>query len=324
MIGHRGASGYRPEHTRAAYELAIALGADALEPDIVATRDGVLVIRHENEISGTTDVAEHPEFASRRTTKTIDGQSLTGWFTEDFTWEELSTLRARERLPQLRPTSATFDGRYPILRLVDLLGVLDATAAAPGGRAVGLVAEVKHPTYFASIGLALEERVATELAAWGHPDRLVVECFEQSALTTLQGLGLDATYVYLLEDRGSAPDLVARHGKKALPYAAQLTSAGLGRLAREVDGVSVAKSLLLADGGRSSTDLVARAHADGLRAFTWTARPENKFLAPANRGGGGSGGWGDWRAEFEVLLGTGLDGIFADHTDLAVSARDEL
>ncbi|HXR44580.1 MAG TPA: glycerophosphodiester phosphodiesterase family protein, partial [Pseudolysinimonas sp.] len=144
VIGHRGASGYRPEHSRSAYELAIALGADAVEPDIVATRDGELVLRHENDISGTTDVARHPEFAARRTTKTVDGASITGWFTEDFTWDELSTLRVVERLPALRPHSASFDGLQPMLRLRDLLTILDDAT-----RAVDLVAEIKHPSYFA-------------------------------------------------------------------------------------------------------------------------------------------------------------------------------
>ena len=157
IIGHRGASGYRPEHTRAAYELAFRLGADAVEPDIVATRDGVLVLRHENEISGTTDVASRPEFADRRTTKLIDGARLTGWFTEDFTWAELSTLRAVERLPQVRQASATFDGLEPILRLSDLLGIIDD---ASGQRQRIMVAELKHATYFESIGLPLDELFA--------------------------------------------------------------------------------------------------------------------------------------------------------------------
>lgn len=324
VIGHRGASGYRPEHTRASYELAIALGADAVEPDIVATKDGVLVLRHENEISGTTDVAAHPEFASRRTTKRIDGVSLTGWFTEDFTWSELQTLRAVERLPQLRQASSTFDGAEPILRLRDLLDLLD-DAAARTGRDIRLVAEVKHPTYFASIGLPLDELVAAELARWDRPDRLIVECFEQGVLMRLRERGIAGRYVYLLESRGSAPDLRARFGRRALPYAAQLTGAGLARLAHEVDGVSVDKSLLLdarTDGSVRATDLVARIHDAGLTAFTWTLRPENRFLAPGNRRGTSPRDWGEWRREFDLVLSTGIDGIFVDHPDLGVAARD--
>jgi len=323
VIGHRGAPGYRPEHTRSSYELAIALGADAVEPDIVATSDGVLVLRHENEISGTTDVAEHPQFASRRTTKRIDGVNLTGWFTEDFTWAELQTLRAKERIPQLRQSSATFDGTEPILRLADLLQLLD-TASARTGRRVGIVAEIKHATYFRSIGLPLEERVAAELRAWDDGDGITVECFEQSALTATKAAEVPGRFVYLLEDRGSAPDLRARFGRRALPYSAQLTDAGLARLAREVDGISVNKSLLVTDGPHGTvraTDLVRRAHDAGLSVFTWTLRPENRFLHPAHRVGRSPRDWGDWRREFELVVSTGLDGIFVDHPDLGVAIR---
>lgn len=326
VIGHRGASGYRPEHTRSSYELALALGADAVEPDIVATKDGVLVLRHENEISGTTDVAAHPEFAGRRTTKRIDGVSLTGWFTEDFTWSELSTLRAVERLPQIRQSSSSFDGTQPVLRLRELLDLLDGERAR-SGREVALVAEVKHPTHFSSIGLPLDELLAAELGRWNSPDRLIVECFEQGVLTQLKERGIAARYVYLLESKGSAPDLVARFGRKALPYAAQLTASGLARLAQDVDGVSVDKTLLLdaaKDGQVRLTDLVSRIHDAGLSAFTWTLRPENRFLSPAHRRGTAPRDWGDWRREFELVLSSGIDGIFVDHPDLGVAARDGL
>ena len=318
VIGHRGASGYRPEHTRASYELALTLGADAVEPDIVATRDGVLVIRHENEISGTTDVAEHPEFAHLRTTKRVDGVSLTGWFTEDFTWAELSTLRAVERLPQLRQSSSSFDRMQPILRLRDLLDLLDHERARTG-REVRLVAEVKHPTYFASIGLPLDELVAAELTRWNQPHLLIVECFEQTVLTQLRSRGVEAQYVYLIEARGSAPDLRAAHGRRALAYAAQLTPAGLARLAGDVHGVSLDKGIILGDPG-----IVPSIHDAGLSAFTWTLRPENRFLAPENRRGTAPRDWGDWQREFGVILGTGVDGIFVDHPDLGRAARDGL
>ncbi len=325
VIGHRGASGYRPEHTRASYELAVALGADAVEPDIVATKDGVLVLRHENEISGTTDIASRPEFADRRVTKRIDGVSLTGWFTEDFTWAELSTLRAVERLPQLRQGSATFDGLQPILRFDELLDLLDDVADRTG-RIIQLVAEVKHPTHFASVGLPLDDLLGNELGRWNHPDRLIVECFEQNILMQLKGRGIEARYVYLVESKGSAPDLVASFGRKALPYSAQLTNAGLARLARDVDGVSIDKNLLLEvkDGLVTATDLVARVHAAGLSAYTWTLRPENRFLAPPHRFGKPLRDWGDWRREFDLILSTGIDGIFVDHPDLGVAARDGL
>lgn len=318
VIAHRGASGYRPEHTRSAYDLAITLGVDAIEPDIVATRDGVLVLRHENEISGTTDVATRPEFAARRATKRVDGVSLTGWFTEDFTWDELTTLRATERLPLVRQASATFDGTEPILRLRDLLEILDAGAERTG-RPISVVAEVKHPTYFASIGLPLDELIADELKAWDDGERIIVECFEQTVLTEIRDRGVHGRFIYLVESRGSAPDLVARFGAKALPYSAQLTDAGLARLAKHVDGVSLDKSLLLRATG---ADLVTRAHAAGLEVYTWTLRPENRFLAPARRIGKAAAAWGDWRGEFEGILATGVDGIFVDHPDLGVAARD--
>jgi glycerophosphoryl diester phosphodiesterase len=320
VIGHRGASGYRPEHTRSAYELAIALGVDAIEPDIVATRDGVLVLRHENEISGTTDVASRPEFADRRATKKVDGVSHTGWFTEDFTWAELRTLRAVERLPQVRQSSATFDGTEGILRLRDLLDILDAGAERTG-REIAIVAEVKHPTYFASIGLPLHELVAAELTAWDDGSRTIVECFEQTVLGQIRERGVVGRFVYLVEARGSAPDQVARFGAKALPYAAQLTEAGMARLAKSVDGVSVDKSMLLKPEGAA---LVARAHAAGLEVFTWTLRPENRFLTPPNRVGKAPAVWGNWRHEFGAVLATGVDGVFVDHPDLGIAARAEV
>lgn len=323
VIGHRGASGYRPEHSRSAYELAFALGADAVEPDIVATKDGVLVLRHENEISGTTDAAKHPEFATRRVTKVIDGQSLTGWFTEDFTWAELATLRVVERLPHLRQTSTTFDGRERILRLSDLMEIVDA-AAASRGRPLAMVAEIKHATHFASVGLPLDELFARDVAGWATEDNLIIESFEQSVLLKIRERGVPGRLVFLAERSGAPADLVARDGSAARSYADHLTTAGLATLAETVDGVSVDKRLVLdLDSSGSAlgiTDLVARAHAAGLLVFTWTLRPENKFLSKNFRGSGGASAWGKWRREFELVLSSGLDGVFADHADLALAA----
>ena len=322
VIAHRGASGYRPEHTRAAYELAFTLGADAVEPDIVACKDGVLVLRHENEISGTTDVAAHPEFAHLRTTKVIDGERLTGWFTEDFTWAELSTLRSRERLPGVRTGSATFDDRWGILRLSDLLSIIDEQSERLG-RGLIMVAEIKHATHFASVGLPLHELFAAEVAGWATPTNLIVESFEQSVLGEIRALGVPGRYVYLVDRSGSAADLVARWGPKALPYSAQVTSAGLGRLATAVDGISVDKRMLLdASSPSGTTDLVDRAHAAGLLVFTWTLRAENRFLARHLRRGSAGRDFGEWRSEFELILGTGVDGVFADQPDLVLSLFD--
>ena len=324
VIGHRGASGYRPEHTRAAYELAFTLGADAVEPDIVATKDGVLVLRHENEISGTTDVASRPEFAGRRATKVIDGDTLTGWFTEDFTWAELSTLRATERLPSVRPNGASFDGMQPVLRLRDLTDIIDAASIAQGRQLI-MVAEIKHATYFASIGLPLDELFAAEIAGWATPENLITESFEQTVLMQIRERRVPGRIVFLAESAGSPADLVARLGRRAIPYSAHLTNAGLARLADDgVDGVSVDKTLLLrVDATRrtlGTTDLVDRAHAAGLAVFTWTLRAENRFLAANLRRGRSPRDYGNWATEFDLLLGTGLDGVFADQPDLVLEA----
>jgi glycerophosphoryl diester phosphodiesterase len=322
VIAHRGASGYRPEHTRAAYELAFALGADAVEPDLVASKDGVLVIRHENEISGTTDVASRPEFSGRRTTKVIDGESLTGWFTEDFTWAELATLGAVERIPRLRRASATFDGQSGILRLEDLLEIIDR-AVAKQGRPLVLVAEIKHATHFASIGLPLDELFADAIRGWATADNLVVESFEQGVLGRIRARGIPGRLVFLADSEGGPADLAG-----ARSFADHLTPAGLERLAAEVDGVSVSKKLLLHLDARGravgTTDLVERAHAAGLAVFCWTLRAENKYLPRNLRGKGTPGDFGDWLAGFRLLMETGLDGVFADQPDLAVAARASL
>lgn len=320
VIAHRGASGYRPEHTRAAYELAIELGAEAIEPDIVATSDGVLVLRHENEISGTTNVAFLPKFADRKTTKVIDGIEYEGWFTEDFTWAELSTLRAAERLPGIRRGSATFIGGGGILRLSDLLELIDAA-----GRPIILVAEIKHPTYFASIGLSLDELFAAAIKDWATPVNLIVESFEKSVLGRIRARGIPGQYVYLLEDEGCPPDYVAALGGNAPTYASFLTDDGLASLVGEVDGISVPKSLILRtdDSGNvmGVTGLVRRAHALGLTAWVWTLRAENHFLAPNLRKGTADAAYGEWETEFRMIMATGVDGVFADQPDLALRAR---
>jgi glycerophosphoryl diester phosphodiesterase len=325
VIGHRGASGYRPEHTRTAYELAFRLGADAVEPDIVASKDGVLVLRHENEISGTTDVAAHPEFASRRTTKTVDGRAVTGWFTEDFTWAELDTLRARERLPAIRQGSASFDGSARLLRLRDLTDLMDV-AAIELGRPLIMVAEIKHANYFESIGLPLDKLFADEITGWATSTNLIVESFEQTVLQQIRERGVPGRYVLLCEASGSPADLVAQWGTAALPYSKYLTTEGLSRLSGVVDGISVDKSLLLlkdaAGNVTGTTDLVDRAHAAGLGVFCWTLRPENKFLAKRFRRGSVARDFGDWAGEFRLILATGLDGVFTDHPDLVLEVLE--
>jgi glycerophosphoryl diester phosphodiesterase len=331
VIGHRGAPGYRPEHTTAAYELAFALGADAVEPDLVATRDGVLVLRHENEISGTTDVSSRPEFAGRRTTREVDGRRLTGWFTEDFTWAELATLRATERLGALRPLSASFDGRYPVIRLRDLFEIVDRAAVAQG-RMLRLVAEFKHATYFGGLGLPLDELFAAELeaAGWGAGDeRLILESFEPTLLDRLAERGVHGRRVFLLEDAGAPSDLVSAEGRGAPRYDHFATEAGLLALAGRFDGVSVGKARLLAAPPTESVaehpltgaELVDAAHSAGLEVYTWTLRPENRFLSPDRRRSAARAGIGDWPGEFRQIIETGVDGLFLDHPDLGVIAR---
>lgn len=293
------------------------MGIDAVEPDVVATKDGVLVIRHENEISGTTNIADFPEFADRKTTKTIDGQALTGWFTEDFTWDELSVLRCRERLPKIRHTSASFNDTQPILRLPDLLDLV-RSASAEHGREIGIVLEIKHATYFASIGLDLAPLIDRDLRAGGWADGelpLTIECFESTVLGHLRARGIAASYIYLIEAAGRPFDLVTARGRKAPTYRATVQPKGLDGLVGTVDGISVNKRMLLARGNT----IVPDAHARGLKVFTWTARPENAFLSTDFRTGGGRAAFGDYESEWSAIAETGVDGVFVDHPDLGVS-----
>ncbi len=248
------------------------------------------MLRHENEVSGTTDVADHPEFAHLRTTKTVDGQSVTGWFTEDFTWAELRTLRVRERLTQLRPASAAHDGEEGVLLLEDLLGILDA---AP--RPVGLVAEVKHAHYFEQAGFPMAQLLDDALgdAGWRGDDRLTIESFEKTVLRQLGSLGTGGRLVYLQEARGSAADEVAAHGSSAPTWASERTDVALAGFAEEFHGISVDLKTLMAGVDSVAVDdprpvrsvVVERAHAAGLAVYTWTLRPENRFL-PRRSGAG--------------------------------------
>lgn len=324
VIAHRGASGYRAEHTRSAYELALVMGADALEPDIVVSSDGVLVLRHESELGGTTDIGAHPEFAERHTTKTVDGETRTGWFSEDFTWAELSTLRARERLPEVRPESAKHDGTEPLLRLSELLDIIDL-AAASQSRQIVLVAELKHAHYFTALGLPLDELFAAAVDGWATADNLVVESFELTVLRKLRARRVPGKRIFLIEHSGAPADAVALHGDNAYSYADHLTTEGLAALANEVDGVSVSRRLILvrdaAGNATGITDVVARAHAAGLLVFTWTLRPENLFLCANHRIGQDPHAWGNWPAEFGLIMSSGVDGVFADQPDLAIEAR---
>jgi glycerophosphoryl diester phosphodiesterase len=320
VIAHRGASGYRPEHTLAAYRLAIRQGADYIEPDVVSTRDGVLVARHENEISGTTDVAEHPEFADRRTTKVIDGRSVTGWFTEDFTLAELRTLRAVERLPQVRPDNTRHDGRYRVPTLDEVLALADR-------RGVGVYPETKHPTYFDSVGLSLEEPLVTALEARDlddAEDEVVVQSFETGNLRELDTM-TDVDLAQLVDASGAPYDLVAAGDPRT--YRDLVTPAGMAEIATYADGVGAHKDLVLprdASGATSEpSDLVADAHAQDLVVHVWTLRAENQFMASDFRVGSDPAAHGDMAAETQAFLDAGVDGVFADHPDVAVAALED-
>jgi glycerophosphoryl diester phosphodiesterase len=303
VIAHRGASGYRPEHTLASYELAIEQGADFIEPDVVSTKDGVLVARHENEIGGTTDVATHPEFTDRRTTKMIDGARQNGWFTEDFTFDELRTLRARERLPVVRPGSAALDGRFGVPTLQEVADVARREGERRG-HPVGLYPETKHPAYFRSIGLPLEEPLVATLHSAGYRGveaPVFIQSFESDSLRRLAGM----TSLRLAQLLSAGPQAAERTDARAL--------ADVARYAR---AIGADKDLVIP---RDSTgnllapsSLVADAHAAGLLVHAWTFRAEAAFL-PANVR--------DAAAEYAVFYATGLDGVFTDQPDLAVAAR---
>jgi glycerophosphoryl diester phosphodiesterase len=324
VIGHRGASGYRPEHTLAAYELGARLGAHYVEPDLVATKDGVLVARHENEISGTTDVASRPEFAARRTTKVVDGATITGWFTEDFTLAELRTLRARERIPDLRQRNTLYDGRFTIptfQEVIDLVRRLSRELR----RRIGIYPETKHPTYFRSIGLPLEERLVATLRRNRLNRRrasVFVQSFETANLKLLRR-ALRVPLVQLLGGPAGRPyDFTATGDPRT--YGDLATPAGLREVARYADGIGPPKeSIVPRDAeGRSlpPTSLVADAHAAGLLVHPYTFRNENAFLPLELRSGPDPAAYGNALAEVARFAGLGVDGLFTDNPDTAVEA----
>lgn len=312
VIAHRGASGERPEHTLAAYDLAIQQGADVIEPDLVPTKDGVLVARHENEIGETTDVADHAEFAARRTTRTIDGRTVTGWFTEDFTLAELKRLRARERLPKLRPGNTAYDGREAIPTLQEVID-LTKRRSAELGRTIAIYPETKLPTYFASIGLGTDEPLVRALhaAGWSTADAPVfIQSFEVANLQRLSRM----TRVRLIQllDASGGPADGARPS-----YATMAMPDGLRGIAAYAWGIGPNKGML-SDGA-----LVRDAHRAGLRVHPWTFRAENQFLAQPFRRGQDPAGRGDLRGEIAAALRLGIDGFFTDFPAIGVAAVKE-
>ena len=305
VIAHRGASGERPEHTIASYRLAIEQGADYIEPDLVMTRDGVLVARHENEIGGTTDVALHPEFASRRRVQIIDGETMDGWFTEDFTLSELKLLRARERLPELRPRNVEFDGQFSvptfdeIMKLVVETNQRRATQRTGGARvhgaSLGVYPETKHPAHFASIGLPLELELLNALRRYdyaGAGSPVFLQSFDPDNLRQLRKM-TDLPLVQLLEHEVGDSAVTATYA----------------------DAIGIAKSL-------ATPAAVEAAHAAKLKVHIWTMRAENEFLPDDLHFPGGAAAHGDLEGEIRRYLSRGIDGFFTDFPAVGVRARD--
>jgi glycerophosphoryl diester phosphodiesterase len=329
IIGHRGAAGYRPEHTLASYELAARMGADYVEPDLVSTKDHVLVARHEPNITDTTDVADHPEFADRKKTKTIDGSTQTGWFTDDFTLAELKTLRAKERLPLVRQRNTIYDGRYEVptfQEVIDLVKQLSRELDRP----IGIYPETKHPTYFRNEGLPLEEPLVQTLNRNGLNRRgakVFVQSFEISNLKALDKV-LRVPLVQLLDSPNIKPgDVLAAGGTTT--YGDLATAEGLKGVAEYADGVGPSKDYIIprdaAGHSLAPTTFIADAHAAGLLVHPYTFRNENQFLPLEDRSNGGAdpNAYGNAFAEDQRFFAAGVDGIFTDNADTGVAARRE-
>ncbi|MFE9794338.1 glycerophosphodiester phosphodiesterase [Streptomyces goshikiensis] len=326
VIGHRGSSGYRPEHTLGSYQLALDLGADVVEQDLVPTKDGHLVCRHENEIGGTTDVADHPAFASRRTTKSVDGVSVTGWFTEDFTLAELKTLRAKERIPAVRQRNTLYDGRWAVPTFEEVLRWAEREGKRRGKR-VWLHVETKHPTYFRSLGLALEEPLARLLRRYGRDGRgaaVFLQSFEPSSIQRLSRL-VSAPRVVLLSAANTRPwDFEV--AKDPRTVADLVKPEGLKWIASFAQGIGPTLDLIVprdADGRLGTpTTLVEDAHARSLVLHPYTARNENSFLPAEYRKGTDPAAYGDAFGAFQRYFELGIDGIFTDNPDTGLLAAE--
>ena len=328
VIAHRGASALRPEHTLAAYQKAIDDGADIIEPDLVVTKDGVLVARHENAMAilnadgsvkeATTDVVDRPEFAGRKATKTIDGQPITGWFTEDFTLAELKTLRARERIPAQRPANTAYNGQFEIPTLQEVIDLAKAQSAKTG-RTIGIYPETKHPTYFQSIGLPLEAPLlaALEKNGWNHQSAPVfVQSFEVGNLQAIRQRS-SVRLVQLVAPSGRPYDFVAQGAANTRSYADLITPEGLRQVAAYANAIGPYKTLVVPvkEGlPGAPTGLVERARAAGLAVHIWTLRPENAFLPAGLKKAPATDPTlrGDSAAEIAAYLHAGVDGFFTD------------
>ena len=318
IIGHRGASGERPESTLMSFRLAIAEGADFIEPDLVLTKDGHFVVRHENEISQTTDVALRPEFENRLTTRQIQGQAVSGWFTEDFTLEELKTIRCRERLPKLRPESVKFNGQESIPTYQEVLDLAKSESARLK-RVIGTYPEMKHASYFTGIGLPMEGRLAdilkkNDLDSPSAP--VFIQCFDILPLKTIMTM-CKAPRIQLVSPSGGPTDVT-------ITYKNMVSASGMKTIAAYAQGVGPEYTMVIptVDGGLGpATALVSDAHAAGLAVHPWTVRAENAFLPPKLRTGTDPMVHGDVDALYHALYAAGVDGLFSDFPGLAVKAR---
>ncbi|MEV8089909.1 glycerophosphodiester phosphodiesterase [Streptomyces nigra] len=328
IIGHRGASGYRPEHTLGSYQLALDMGADIVEAgDLVPTRDGHLVCRHEPEIGGTTDVASRPEFAGRRRTKSLDGVATTGWFTEDFTLAELKTLRATERIPANRPHNTLYDGRWEIPTFEEVLDWQDEQTRRRG-RQVWIYPELKHPTYFREQGLGLEERVAKVLRKHRKDRRdspVILQSFEPTSVERMNRL-VDNPLVVLLSGADTRPwDFETTGDPRTV--ADLITPAGLREIASYAQGIGPTLDLVIPKdaAGRLTepTTLVRDAHKVGLLLHPYTMRNENPFLPADFRKGTDPDAYGDVFGAYRTYFATGIDGVFTDNPDTGLLARED-
>ena len=328
VIAHRGASGYLPEHTLAAYSIAIFQGADFIEPDVVMSKDRHLIVRHDNVLNLTTDVADHPEFSSRKRTKTVDGEATTGWFSEDFTLAEIKTLRAIEGIPQVRPENTKFNGQFEIPTFQEVIDFVRKMEEFTG-RTIGIYPEIKHPTYFDNLHLSMEEPLVQLLRTNGYETqhtRVYIQSFEVNTLKDLNTM-TTIPLVQLLGSRGQPYDVGGAGG--TLTYAQMATIEGLAEIATYADGVAPEKYHFLIpkdqDGSLSlsrATKFVQRAHALGLKVHPYTFRAENFFL-PANFTKGHDPLLlGNSADEMKIFLQAGVDGFFTDHPNIGVQARD--
>jgi glycerophosphoryl diester phosphodiesterase len=327
VIGHRGAAGYLPEHTLAGYALAVFQGADFIEPDLVMTKDGELIARHEPILDETTDVSAHPEFAARRTTKVLDGFVVTAWWAEDFTLAEIKQLKARERIPNTRPANTRVNDQIEIPTLqqvIDLAKGLEKVV----GRKIGIYPETKHPTYFRNLGFKMEETLVSVLRKNGYEgkrDQVFIQSFEVSNLKQLAHM-TNIPLIQLMSGASSQPyDAVA--AGSTLTYGQMATAQGLADIAKYADGVGPTKGLVIPVVGgvlalANATTFVRDAHAVGLLVHPYTYRVENQFLPPNLRIGADPNGRGNLQAEIEIFLDAGVDGFFTDNTDVGVKARD--